>query len=270
MTIEGLCVRPNNPVAPVTELRAGQPNIAEAVGITLEAYKALGFAPDTDQATESLTENFTSVTELGYDGRLYVEPPQGVSFDAIIAAAEGKRPDNVEEVYRRPNLWVPGTKKKSYTADELDAAAEEPEARLAVFNADGDTGVDPLLHFLAQPYDEMYRDGAAQTQLEAIAAVKESFAEKHDQAFLHSLGHRAASILILMDRIRGVDSTSSEFVLNRGWMRVPVLGRRKVDGGSVVGDVYSGGGQASFGWTGGYADSGVGVGLSVGQICFYD
>lgn len=265
MTIEGLCVQPENPTAPIEGLKAGQPDVDEAIGVTLEAYKTLGFAPDEDQATESLKENFKPIAELGYDGRLYVEPPQGVSFDAIIAAAERKRPSGVEEAYRWPNLWVPGTKKKSYTVAELDAAAEEPEARLAAFNADENTEVDRLLHFLNQPYDDEYREGASQTQLEALAALEKAFAEKHEQSFLRSLGHRAAGMFILMDRIRGVDSSSNEFVLNRGWMRVPEFGRRKVDVDSVVGFVLSFGGQAEFGRSFGFAGWGVGVGVSLGQ-----
>lgn len=264
MTIEGLCIQPENPTAPIESLRAGQPDIDEAVGVTLEAYKALGFAPDEDQATESLKENLKPIAELGYNGRLYVEPPQGVSFDAIIAAADGKRPSGVEEAYRWPNLWVPGTEENSYTSEELDAAAEEPEARLAVFNADEDTGVDPLLHFLTQPYDE-HREGPTQTQLEALEALKKAFAGEHDQPFLRALGHRAAGMLVLMDRIRGVDTDSSEFVLNQGWMRIPDLGRRKVGGDFVVGGVYSRDGRTEFAGTSGGAYRNGGVGVSVGQ-----
>jgi hypothetical protein len=241
MTIEGLCVRPEHPIVPVDAFKSGQPDVDEAVGVTLEAYKLLGFEPDEDQAKESLADNFRPIAELGYDGRLYVEPPQGVSFDAIIAAADGKRPSNVEPTYRWPNLWTPTAESSGYTTKELDAAAEEPEARLAVFNADEETDVDPVLHFLGQPHDERHREAGQQTQLEALEATKEAIAANHEHAFAQALGHRAASVMVLMDRIRGVDAGSSEFILNQGWMYLPNLGRREVDGVSVVGLVYSGG-----------------------------
>lgn len=264
--IEGLCVQSEiETPALLAILRSGRPDVTEAVGVTIEAYKELGFTPDVDTATQSLTANFTTLAGLGYDGRLYVEPPKAVSFDQIIGAADGKRAKGVETSYRYPNLWTPGTEGDSYTTEELNGTAPKtPEARLAVFNADKTTGVDPLLHFLNAPYDERYRNGAPQTQLKALEATSAEFATKHPEAVLRALGHRATVMNVLMDRIRGVKHKSADFILNQGYLRVPELGRRELGGDSCVGHVCSGDSRLGLGRSDGGAGSGVGVGVSVG------
>lgn len=267
-SIEGLCIRPEEPATLVASLRTGRPDVAEAVGVTIEAYQNLGFTPNIDDATESLTTNFTQLTDFGYYGRLYVEPPKGVGFDQIIGVADDKRAKGVDKLYRYPNLWTPGTEDNSYTTEELDGSpSAKPEARLAIFNADETTGVDPLLHFLNTPFDDKYRDGAPQTQLEALEATSQEFAKANPndpQAFVRALGHRAAVMLVLMDRIRGVKPRSADFVLNQGFLRIPELGRRAVDGGSVVGFVDSDGSRLKLGGSDGRADPDRGVGVSVG------
>lgn len=53
MAVEGLCVRPEvTELSPV--LRAGRPDVGEAVGVTLEMYRLLGFTPDVDTAIPRL------------------------------------------------------------------------------------------------------------------------------------------------------------------------------------------------------------------------
>ncbi len=262
---------PAGPEAPalLSLLRTLQPNVAEAVCVTLEARKILGIPsdPDKDRATEELTGAYSQLLTLGYDGRLYVEPPASVSFKRIVDAAEGKRPADVAPVYRYPNLWVPGTEKRGIATKLLNRAPAVEAARLAIFNADTTTGVDPLLHFLGMPYDNVHRDGASQTQLEALEAVKEEFGRRHPKAFLQALGHRAAAMLVFMDRIRGVekvDPKSDKFVLNTGYMRLPDLGRRAVGGHSVVGNVDSRRGRLWFDGGDGRAPSDDGFGLSAG------
>lgn len=275
MAIEGLYIRPE--VQPTAEFRAGAPDVDEAIGVTIEAHRELGYSPDEDTARESLKADFGAVAGLGYDGRLYIEPPAEVATDDIIAAADGKRPDGVDKTYKYPNLWVPGTEKKSYTQGEIDAAPEEPEARLAVFNADKETGVDDILHFLGEgkgmPYDNKYREAGQTTQLEAFKALQEKLAEKQAQIVAKILGPRAIAMNVLMDRIRGVDPEaknyvnhrSNDFILNAGWARVPAeLRRRKVDGDSLAGVVYSRRGGLGFDHGLGHALGSEGLGVSVG------
>lgn len=268
-SIEGLCVQPEPAQLELSGvLRSGKPDVSEAVGVTIEAYRDLGFVPDVDQATESLTTNFTPLAELGYDGRLYVEPPAGISFNGLTTAADGRRAKGVDTLYHYPNLWTPGTEANSYTIDELYGnPAIEPQARLAVFNADRTTNVDPILHFLNMPYDDKYRDGASQTQLEALEALEQAFTGQHPEATMQALGHRATVMLVLMDRIRGVETInpkSADFVLNQGFVRIPNLGRKEVGGDSIVGNVDSYGSRLVLDGGNGRAYSGGGVGLSVG------
>lgn len=239
-----------NPAAsPQHAFKSGQPDVGEAVGVTLQAFSELGARLDVDVAAQSMTDGFNDLAGLGYDGRLHVEPPAAVSFDTILSVSDGMRARTVQELYRYPNLWTPDTERNSYTAKELNNAPADPQARLAVFSADKTTGVDRLLHFLDQPYDDVHRGDAPQTQLESVSRTAAETAKNHPQATVTALGHRAVAMLALMDRIRGVkkvDPKSAAFILNQGFMRLPV-GRRGVAGVSIVGDVYSSDGRFKLG-----------------------
>lgn len=250
-------------------LRAGKPDVDEAVGVTMELFHELGARmPDTDAVSDNLCHNFTSLAELGYDGRLYSELPKEVSLDRIISAADRNRAKGVETAYRYPNLWTPGFEPNSYTAEELDGSLEgAPQARLAIFNADRNTGVDPLLHGLMMPYDDRHRGDAPQTQLEALEATSQEFANRHPAGVIEALGHRAAVTMVLMDRVRGVtkvNPNSAQFALNQGFLRMSELGRHAVGGGSVVGYVDSIGSQLRLDWSHGVAYPHRGVGVSAG------
>lgn len=271
MAIEGLMV----PQAQML-FRPGSPDISEAVSVTLEAYRDLGYAGDPENAERKLTEAFQAPASLGYDGRLYVPVPSVVTTERLLTVADDRRPDGISPIMKYTNLWIPGTKKESYTQDELDRAPAEPSARIAVFNADKATGVDPLLHHLNLPYDGFAKDrwGGQTTQLDAVEKDRTAFEAKHPGFVLTMTGHREFALFALMDRIRGekpeaqnyVDPRSEEFVLNRGFMRITKeLGRRSVDGGSIVGYVDSVGGRLDLDRSYGGARSRGGVGLSVGS-----
>jgi hypothetical protein len=273
MAIEGLMVKQAVSEPPLFRERVI--GAVEAAGVTLEAYKLLGYAGDPAAAEYALEEALNPLANLGYDGRLYVHPPKVVGFAALIAAAEGKKPEGIEEAFIYPNLWVHGTEKESYTQEDLDEAPAVEGARLALFNPDMDTGVDPMLHHLGIPYDDYAKDrwGGDTTQLAEVEKDKSVFEAKHPELTLGMVDHRDFALLALMDRIRGVDPQASNyidprsenFVLNTGFMRVAgALGRRSVGGVSCVGGVYSGGGRLDLGRSLGDAGSYDGVGLSVG------
>lgn len=270
MTIEGLTIKPEVPA--VEQYRAGTPdNVSDVVGTTIEAYKLLGYTPDEDTATETLTDDFKALAALGYGGRLFARVPEGTTFSQLINAAEGqRRPDSIEPKYIYPNLWTPGTEDDSFTDEALDDGPAKSLARLVLFNANEQTGVDPLLHHLELPADdyarERYNPGKPTQEEETTRAIAQ-FTSKHPEHNLDQLDHRDFAVLALMDRIRGtdkVDPRSNEFVLNRGWMRVLKLGRHSVGGVSIVGGVDSCDGQLyldrDFGDAFGYG----GVGLSAG------
>lgn len=258
MAIEGLLIP-----APEQLYRAGTPNVEEAVGETLEAYRALGFAPD-GRAAETISEDFGKSAEVGYDGFLYVRAPKEVSFDAIIAAAEGKRPEKVDPVFRHPNLWTPGTEAESFTNEDLNQAPAQPQARLALYNADTQTGVDPLLHHLNIPADDYAKKkyGGETTQVAEVAKDIKVFEAKHPEFDLDDLDHRDFAMIALMNRIRGIEP--KDMILSAGFMNILKLRRCKVDGDSCVGHVCSFGGQLYLYRSVGRANPYDGVGVSMG------
>lgn len=259
MAIEGLTIRP-----PSQLYLPGTPDVAEAVGVTIEAYRALGCTPDEEVATESLTEEFNRIIEAGYTGHLFVRPPQELGFDTLIEAAEGKLPEGVPKIFREPNLWTPGTEAQSYTEEDLNKGPATPLARLALFNADPNTGVDPLLHHLTIPADEeaQQKYGGDTNQVSKLEKDKKAFEAQHLDYDLDQLDHRDFAMLALMDRVRGVEP--EDMILSKGFMRVLRLGRRTVVGGSYVGRVISDGGQFGLNGSSGSADSYGGVGVSMG------
>ncbi|MGH7195513.1 MAG: hypothetical protein ACREGA_01925 [Candidatus Saccharimonadales bacterium] len=160
----------------------------------------------------------------------------------------------------------------SYTAAELNVGPATHVARLAVFSS-LETGYDPVLHDLGQPYDN-YRDenidvnpDGLPTQLEALEADEQAFAEVHEGYTLGSLDQRAFAVLALMDRIRDVSPQSQ--ILSRGFMRVPRLGRRSMDGYLLVGYVGSCDRQLNLNGSNGNANSNIGVGRSMRQKFIY-
>lgn len=269
-------------IRPARELhfRPGTPDVSEAVGVSMELLGYLGGVTDANRETtqQQVEAEFTEKAALGYDGRLFVLPDGGrVPFEALLAGAEGLKPSEIDERFRWDPLWRPGTEAESFTKKDLDGAKTETVTRLAVFSS-VETGLDPLLHHLNLPYDNYAKNkwnpDAETTQLEEIAADQAEFADRHEDFMVEMPGPRSYLVWAIMDRIRGrkadapnyVDPRSQEFVLNRGWMRVSEeMGRRAVGGGSVVGRVYSVGGQLRLVGSAGSAGGDVGVGVSVGR-----
>lgn len=276
-TVEAGLWTPQAPVPPrpAHDLawRPGTPDVDEAVAVSLEMLTYLGGVTDANKeaVTEEVQTSFAEQADLGYDGRLRVVPSaENVPFNALTALAEGLRPSDVAEMWQWPNLWVPGTEAGSYTEADLNSSRAGVVAQLAVFNAQ-ETGHDPVLHHTNLPYDQYAKDAwnpsAEITQLEAVAADKAEFEATHEGFEVTMTDHRAYLVDAIMDRIRGVVKPGSkEFILNQGFMRMPEeMGRRTVDGDSVVGLVGSDGGRLSLVGSVGRADPSEGVGLSVGK-----
>lgn len=264
MAIQGILEVPQAPG--VHLYRTGELNVTEEAGVAVAALNELGIVGDNDQALESTTNDFNALAQLGYDGRLFIRPPAhpSASFDALISAAEGKRPQDVAELYRYPNLWTPGTEAESYSDDELNQTASDlAVARLALFNV-ADTDVDPLLQHLDVPFDDYAKNtwGGKTTQLDEIAKDITAFEAKHPEHDMTDIDHRDFAFMALMDRIKGVGS--EDMILSHGFMRIQNLGRRSVGGGSVVGCVDSSDGRLRLVWSFGSADPYDGVGVSAG------
>lgn len=235
----------------------------EAASTTVQLMKQLGLVITDEEALwTSLHNDFARLlTELGR-GRPYVELPRSITTERLcelaneLAAERGFSP-----VFRWKPFWVPGTELQSVTAQEINSVAEVITARLALFSEKA-TNADPLLHFLDLPYDGEYKNWGQTSQLDALAQAQRVFANQHLGASLRAADHRDFLVMYLMDLIREV--SAEEVILAKGFMRVPALGRRTVDGDSYVGIVCSGGGQAYFGRSGGGAYGWDGFGLSAG------
>jgi len=242
------------------------PTIALAVSTTLKVYDMLDILDSEAEAKKAFTERYTDLMQLG-EGRFYPDlTAKQASSEQLWRAAVDLRPQDVADDYRYHELWTPGTEPDSYTEEELDGSVSDDSARIALFNTDK-TGVDPILHHLGLPYDDYAKNkwnpDASTTQLEAIEQDKRAFEAAHPGYSLDQLGFRAALTLVIMDRIANVDPRSEKYILNRGYLRTE-LGRRTVDGYSVVGVVNSDVGRAGLGGGRGSADSYIGVGVSAG------
>ena len=244
------------------ELVPEQSPAEEAADISFKLLMRLGLVNDEKAALDSLRHDFARCTELG-EGRLYLDLPAGVTFEQLLELAnELARERGFEQASRWPAFWVPRTERESVTVRELNGSAVGYTARVALFAPDS-TSVDPLLHFTGFPYDEKYRERRQPTQLEKLAKAQVEFSQAHAGASLRATDHRDFLVWYIMDLLREV--SAAQVVLAKGFMRVPVLGRRTVGGGSCVGYVRSFGGQAYFdGSGGGNAFGEVGVGLSAG------
>ncbi len=257
MAITGLTVPIEASAAPPRS------NVDEAVDVTIELFRQLGVINDEQSLRESLTGDYQRLTELG-NGRLYVELPATVTFGRLVDLANKlAQRAGYDAVYRWENFWVPGTEKESVSEDELNGSAEGYTARIALF-AEEESGYDPLLHFTSASFDRKYADEGEVTQLDLIEKMQADFAGRQSGASLRACDHRDFLVWYIMDLLRGVKP--SEIVLAQGFMRVPVLGRRSVGGGSCVGDVDSGDGEARLDGSDGDGGGDVGVGVSAGFL----
>lgn len=264
MAIQGLIEANQTPEAGM--YRIGELDAKEEALVAVSVLNELGIIGDYDQTLESTTNDFYALADLGYDGRLIVKPTsEQASFDELLKAAESMRPKDVEELWRYPNLWAPGTEAESYSEDDLNQTPNKlAVARLVLFNTDETTGVDPILQHLDVPFDDYAKEqwGGESTQIEEVAKDKEAFEAMHPEHDLAGIDHRDFAFMALMDRIKGVDA--SEMILNKGFMRMQKLDRRGVGGNSIVGCVRSDDGQLKLGRGFGDAFPHDGVGLSVG------
>ncbi|HEY1644910.1 MAG TPA: hypothetical protein VGF75_00815, partial [Candidatus Saccharimonadales bacterium] len=131
-------------------------------------------------------------------------------------------------------------------------------ARLAVHNPDSER--EPLLHFLSQPFDDMYPEDGKKTQLESIDEATATFNAEHEDFEMTPLNAKAVAFIALMRRIKGEDMPMAW-----GWMRDATLPRKTVRGDSIVGRVGSYDDRLRLRRSRGRADSYIGVGLSVGS-----
>ena len=118
------------------------------------------------------------------------------------------------------------------------------------------------LHFLGHVITHSYVVVDKHTTQLVLAKAQVEFSQAHAGASLRATDHRDFLVWYIMDLLREV--SAAQVVLAKGFMRVPVLGRRTVDGDSYVGNVNVNAGQANLDRSNGNANDDNGVGLSVG------
>jgi hypothetical protein len=243
-------------------------NMADEVGASVDALDMLGLVEDREQVTESVKADFASLEDSGVAGEKFVQLPRGViELPEIIKILDGASyPDGrtYPETYVYDRLWTPGTDPNGYGAFDVGNLAADrkdedwqPHARVAVHNPDSPD--EPLLHFLNMPFDNEYAKKRQETQLDAIDKAAQEYGTAHEGFEMTPLNAVGVAMIALSRRIKGEKTPMSW-----GFMRDATLSRKTVDGGSYVGDVDSLDGGLRFVRSDGRADSGVGVGLSVG------
>jgi hypothetical protein len=259
MAVEGLRT------VPVPNLNV---NVTDEVGAAVQALDMLGLVEDRERVTETVTADFEVLTDSGQTGEAYIQVPRKrVSLPGIIAVLDGASyPGDREypDTWVYNDLWTPGTDEGSFEAEDignLELGQKDvdfpPHARLAVHNPNNPD--EPLLHYLSKPFDELYAEAGKETQLEAFAKSKTLFEAAHEGFAMTPLNVNAVAMIALTRRIKGQDMP-----LEWGFMRDATLPRKTVDGDSVVGYVFSDGGQLELDRSHGYSRSRDGLGLSVG------
>ena len=245
-------------------------NVSDEVGAAVQALDMLGLVQDREQVTETITTDFAALNTFlsGHTtGEAYIQVPRRViSLPRMIEVLDGAKYPGEREypdtwVYR--DLWVPGTTDGSLEAEdisnlELGNQGDFPvHARLAVHNPNNHN--EPLLHYLGQPFDEMYAEEGEETQLKSFATSKTLQEAAHEDSTLTPLNASAVAMIALTRRIKGQDMP-----FEWGFMRDATLPRKTVDGDSVVGGVSSCDGQLALDWSYGYSGPRGGLGLSMG------
>lgn len=233
-------------------LEPNSANFDDDVGAAVEALERLGFV-DRERLTEEITGDYRVLDNAGVPGERFVQIPHDLaSLSEVVTVLDGgnfKRDYPQTYVYDR--LWTP-----DYVGGE-ESDARQGQGRLAVSNPDNPN--EPLLHFLDQPFDEMYANPDEQTQLTAIANAKKEYEANHPTFNMLALSAENIAFIALLRRIKG-----EKMPLEWGFMRDATRPRRQAGGRSWVGYVDSFGGPLKLRGSYGYASPEVGVGLSVG------
>lgn len=252
--IDGITVpAPSAPIAP---------DVSQDVKTVLAMFGRLGLNFDKELIERRLITEFTRLCELG-EGRLYVRPPSSVSFARLVDLAdELARERKFKEVWRWPNFWKPGTEAESLTVQELDGQDGGFDVRIALYADEPANGYDRLLHFKGLPYDDRHKDPSHKsTQWHSSGhKIAQFLVFRHPMITIDFLDHRDFLVGYIMDLLRGAEA--DDVIFAKGYLRIPLFGRRTVGGVSLVGYVNSSEGQARFFRSDGSAFGDVGVGFS--------
>lgn len=209
----------------------------------------------TDRGYKLLDEKVSKTDIAAAFHKVYDKVAQGRNVVGRFYVNPGKK--HMELRQQVTNLWVWESFWDAFYEEELNGDLKV-EACFVPFNAE-ETGLDPILFALDLPFDDyankQYHEGKYQdTQMGFVNRV---LAES--KADLEA-GDQNDFLNMWLDECSGeVSPDCDEFLLNRGYARVPRMGRKSVDGYSCVGNVDSNKGQPylSRGDGSAYGDCGV-------------
>jgi len=255
-------------------------NISESVSISVEALSTLGLnvSKDKESLAELLTYSYTSLVE---DQDRPGEPFVQLQIDndyrlrAMLEKIDGR--EYYGEKYPRfsnwhRTQWTHSHRDLKHTLmnfghhhhNEDDANLKDLtiNARLAL--SDGDSHIEPLIHFSNKPFDKesMNIDGNdSDTQLEAFSKEKIEYELNNPEFNMITMDVASYAMLTLQRRIKG-----GNFHNIMGTMIIPDLGRKMILGGSAVSIVHTGSsGKLGLGWIRGNSSTGSGFGISIGH-----
>ncbi|MGH7238279.1 MAG: hypothetical protein ACREGF_07125 [Candidatus Saccharimonadales bacterium] len=99
------------------------PNVADEIGVSVEALDMLGLVEDRDRVTETVTAGFEALNTSGQTGERYVQLSRNlITLSGMITALDGATyPENrsYPKTYVYHELWTPKADQNSYKAEEL-------------------------------------------------------------------------------------------------------------------------------------------------------
>ena len=233
-----------------------------------------GFDFDSKAFKAKAREEATRLQDLGYEGRLYVKiSPGQLATDALHYLVEQLRPKGVGNSLADKDLFGEKTgiaKVPKYLIERHGGIAlpqgKREQVRLMMFNTHQDTGVDPVLLALNQPFDDHIRDKWGkpedQTQEEFFRAAQQNFKPENGDLTAGSL--RDFESIVGLDRLAQTNETDKADykiyqLFAKGWARLLGVERVKSDGIWASSGVSSIDGQMRLFWDSGikYGDYGV-------------
>jgi hypothetical protein len=222
----------------------------------IETYPHMPFASTTEGQKITVESAFGSIDGMQRrDGTTYPSTYPFREDDGNIS----KRLWTLGEGYDEAEV-----NRMNMPGDPYDPQATTIHARAAL--VDGPREEERLLHLLGLPHDSEAPDYSKgdKTQVEELARLTTEFEAAHP-----GLTHRAVILggfaaLTIQRRLEGRAGVEKKMPIEWGWMAIPYLGRKTMDGGSWVGCAGSSGGQPRLDRWDGDALPGVSLGLSVG------
>ncbi len=252
-------------------------NVEESVGISVEALSTLGLnvSKDKDYLAELLAYTYKRLVE-GQDrpGEPFVHLLIDNDFKlrAMLEKIDGR--EYYGKKYPRfsnwhRTQWTHNHNDLRHTIKNIGHHNNDANLKDLTINArlalnDGNSYIEPLIHFANKPFDKGcidIKDVDKETQQEAFLKEKIEYESINPNFIMDTMDVASYAMLTLHRRIKGESNNIN------GVMIIPELGRKNIIGGSAVSIVHTvSSGQLGLGWSRGNSSDGTGFGISIGLI----